>query len=74
MEADTARMVKVTTGIQDNEYIQVLSGLQVDQLVITGPYTVVSRKLKNGLRVERKNKDDPDKNKKEDKPKDQEFD
>jgi HlyD family secretion protein len=53
-EADTARMVKVETGIQDNEYIQVLSGLEVDQEVITGPYSTVSRKLKDGLLLERK--------------------
>jgi HlyD family secretion protein len=53
-EADTARMIKVETGIQDNEYIQVLSGLEVDQEVITGPYSTVSRKLKDGLILEKK--------------------
>lgn len=53
-DADTARMVKVKTGIQDNEYIQVISGLEVDQDVVTGPYSTVSRKLKNGLALERK--------------------
>jgi HlyD family secretion protein len=60
-EADTARMVKVKTGIQDNEYIQVLEGLKVGEEVITGPYSIVSRKLKNGLIVERKKKADKDK-------------
>ncbi len=53
-EADTARMVKVITGIQDNEYIQVLSGLEADQEIVIGPYSTVSRKLKNGLILERK--------------------
>lgn len=53
-EADTARMIKVETGIQDNEYIQVLSGLEVDQEVVTGPYSTVSRKLKDGLILEKK--------------------
>jgi HlyD family secretion protein len=57
-EADTARMIKVATGIQDNEYIQILSGLEVGQEVITGPYSTVSRKLKNGLALERKEKKD----------------
>lgn len=61
-EADTARMVKVTTGIQDNEYIQILSGLQPDQEIVTGPYSVVSRKLKNGMVLERKKKKEEDKN------------
>jgi HlyD family secretion protein len=57
-EADTARMVKVATGIQDNEYIQILSGLKPGEEVITGPYSTVSRKLKNGLALERKEKKD----------------
>jgi HlyD family secretion protein len=57
-EADTARMVNVVTGIQDNEYIQILSGLQPDQEVIIGPYATVSRKLKNGLALEHKKKEE----------------
>jgi HlyD family secretion protein len=67
MEADTARMIKVVTGIQDNEYIQVLEGLQEGQEVITGPYSIVSRKLKNGLRVERKSEEDKKKEKEKEK-------
>ncbi len=64
-EADTARMIKVATGIQDNEYIQILSGLEPGQEVITGPYSTVSRKLKNGLALEKKEKSDgKDKDKK----------
>ena len=66
IEADTARMIKVVTGIQDNEYIQVLEGLEVGQEIIIGPYSTVSRKLKNGLAVEPKKKDEDEKNKKED--------
>ncbi len=60
-EADTARMVKVATGIQDNEYIQIISGLQPGEEVITGPYSTVSRKLKNGLALERKETKDENK-------------
>ena len=58
IDADTAKMVIVETGIQDNEYIQILSGLKEDDEVITGPYSTVSRKLKNGLAVEKKKEDD----------------
>jgi HlyD family secretion protein len=54
MDADTAKMVKVKTGIQDNEYIQILEGLEVGQEVVIGPYSTVARKLKNGLKLERK--------------------
>jgi HlyD family secretion protein len=63
IEADTARMIKVKAGIQDNEYIQVLEGLEVGQEVITGPYSTVARKLKNGLKVERKTEKDKEKEK-----------
>jgi len=63
-EADTARMVKVATGIQDNEFIQILSGLEVGQEIITGPYSTISRKLKNGLALERKEEKDEEKEKK----------
>lgn len=43
--------VKVTTGIQDLNYIQVQSGLKVGQTVVTGPYDVVSKTLKSGSDV-----------------------
>jgi HlyD family secretion protein len=65
-EADTTRMVKVKTGIQDNEYIQVLEGLEAGQEVITGPYSTVSRKLKNGLHVTKKKKAEDNATKKKD--------
>jgi HlyD family secretion protein len=60
MEADTARMTEVKTGIQDNEFIQIISGIKEGEEVITGPYSTVSRKLKNGMAVTRKeSKDKP---------------
>jgi HlyD family secretion protein len=75
MEADTARMIKVKTGIQDNEYIQILEGLQDGQEVIIGPYSTVARKLKNGLKLERKSNEDKNKEKAKEKEKaDEEID
>jgi len=50
------RMVK--TGIQDNKNIQVLSGLKQGDEVITGPYSAVSKKLKNKARVQKVDKDE----------------
>jgi len=67
MEADTARMIKVKTGIQDNEYIQILEGLSADQEVVIGPYSTVARKLENGLKIERKSENDKGKDKSKDK-------
>ncbi|KAA3630636.1 MAG: biotin/lipoyl-binding protein [Bacteroidetes bacterium] len=52
-EADTVKRVEVTTGIQDDDYIQVLTGLKGEEEVVTGPYTAISRKLKEGDSVEK---------------------
>ena len=63
MEADTVRMVNVTTGIQDDEYILVTSGLEKGEVIITGPYSAISKKLDQGdaVRVkEEKEKNDDD--------------
>lgn len=42
-----AVMQEVKTGIQDITYIQVLSGLEEGQEVITAPYRAISKRLKN---------------------------
>ncbi len=42
-----ALMQEVKTGVQDNTYIQVKSGLEEGQEVITGPYRAISKRLKN---------------------------
>ncbi len=47
-DGDVARLREVETGIQDNTYIQILSGLELDEQVITGPYRAVSKTLGNG--------------------------
>ncbi|MBN3034554.1 MAG: efflux RND transporter periplasmic adaptor subunit [Bacteroidales bacterium] len=43
-----ANRVEVTTGIQDNMYIEITEGLSEGDEVITGPYRVVSKTLKDG--------------------------
>ena len=50
-KADTVRQVKVKTGIQDINYIELLDGLKVGDEVITAPYSVVSKTLKTGNKV-----------------------
>jgi len=42
-----AFMQEVETGVQDNTYIEIESGLEVDDEVITGPYRAISKRLKN---------------------------
>jgi HlyD family secretion protein len=61
--SDTVRMVNVTTGIQDDEYIQILSGVEVDEEIVTGPYSAVSKKLKDGKNVRIKEEKEKDKDK-----------
>lgn len=46
-----ATLQKVKTGIQDNTYIEIISGLQEGYEVISGPYNAVSKLLKDGSEV-----------------------
>lgn len=45
------KKVKVKTGIQDLNYIELVEGLQAGDEVITGPYSIVSKTLKDGTLV-----------------------
>ncbi len=60
--ADTAKMVQVTSGIQDDNFIEILTGLTTVDEVITGPYATVSRKLKSGMKLQKETKKDIKKN------------
>ena len=46
-----AEMIEVTTGISDFENIEVLSGLNENDKVISGPYIAISQKLKEDSKV-----------------------
>lgn len=51
-EGDQAKLRVVKTGIQDESNIEILSGLKEGETVITGPYTTVTKLLKQGDKVE----------------------
>lgn len=53
LQADktTVKRVKVRTDIQDITYIEILSGLKEGDEVVTGPYSLVSKTLKNDDKV-----------------------
>lgn len=53
----TANLQVVKTGIQNDELIEIKKGLKEGQEIITGPYSVVSKKLVNGEEVRRKDSD-----------------
>jgi HlyD family secretion protein len=45
-------MVRVETGIADDNYLQILSGVKPGDLVISGPYTAIGKDLKDGSKIE----------------------
>lgn len=47
----TVKMVAVKTGVQDDAWIQITSGLSAGDQVISAPYTAISRLLENGKKV-----------------------
>ena len=53
-----AKMVFVKTGVQDNDYIEILSGIKVGDEIISGPYGAVSKLLKNGSSIKVVTKDE----------------
>jgi HlyD family secretion protein len=44
---NAANFIKVETGIQNDEFIQIISGLELGQDIIIGPYSAVSRLLED---------------------------
>jgi len=47
-----AIMTRVETGIQDNSFIEIISGIGPDDEVVIAPYSAISKQLKNELPVE----------------------
>jgi HlyD family secretion protein len=56
-EKGLATMKEVKAGIQDDNYIEILSGISDSAEVITAPYSAISKKLKNKMSVEKVDKD-----------------
>jgi HlyD family secretion protein len=48
-----AKMVKVKTGIQDNDYIEIKTGIKEGDEIISAPYGAISKQLKNGTAVKK---------------------
>ena len=61
----TAKKVAVKTGISDYDNIEIINGLKEDQEVVSGPFIVVSKRLKGGETIKASgngNKPGPGKN------------
>ena len=52
-----AKLKVIKSGIQDDSNIEIISGLKDGDEIITGPYTMVSKTLKSGDKIEVKGKD-----------------
>lgn len=62
-ENGKAKMVEVKTGISDYDNIEIISGLTTSSEVVTGPFLVVSKRLKDGDEIVLMKKKDDDKDK-----------
>jgi len=56
-KGDSAKMVDVKTGIQDNNFIEIKEGLTGNEDVISAPFSAISRKLKDGKLIKKVQKD-----------------
>ena len=48
---DSVRQQKVETGIADTTFIEIKNGIKIGDEVVSGSYTAISRKLKDGAKV-----------------------
>lgn len=60
----TVKMVNVETGIADTTHMEIKSGLKPDEEIVTGPFSVVTRVLKDGDKVRVEAPKKPDEKKK----------
>jgi HlyD family secretion protein len=52
LTGETVTPMLIKTGIQDDQYIEIVEGLEGDEEVVTGPYSTLHRLLKKGDKVE----------------------
>jgi len=50
-KGDTIQMIEVKTGIQDDSYIEIITGLKKGAKVVSAPYSLIFKKLKQGDKV-----------------------
>jgi HlyD family secretion protein len=51
VSADSVKLQPVVTGIQDNKFIEIVTGVTIDDQIVIAPYSAISRKLKSGSKV-----------------------
>lgn len=58
VEGDRVKKRVVRTGISDRGYIEILDGIRVGEVVVSGPYSAISRTLRDGMRITVKQRSD----------------
>lgn len=58
MDKGVVKQLEVKTGIQDNDYIEITSGIKKGEVIICGPYSAVSKTLKEKSKVKVVKKED----------------
>lgn len=53
---DTIKETTILTGLQDDDYIQILEGLTEGEKIVSGPYNTISTMLKQGDKVKEEEK------------------
>lgn len=49
--ADSVNLREVTTGLQNDEYIEIKTGLQAGEQVVMAPYDAIAKNLKDGSKI-----------------------
>ncbi len=57
-EDNTVEIKIVKTGIQDNQYIEITEGVDITDELVVAPYSAISKKLKDKIKVEKLKKED----------------
>jgi HlyD family secretion protein len=55
-KAGKVKQTLVTTGIQDDSYIQIFSGLKPGDEVVSAPFSAITKDLKDGMAVQKVDK------------------
>ena len=53
-DSNKVKLTDVITGLDDAEYIQIKQGLKEVEKIVSGPYDILTKKLKDGSKVKPK--------------------
>lgn len=62
VDGNTVKEMPVDLGISDDDYIEIKDGIDAEKQVVTGPYTILTKRLEDGMevKVKEEKKDDED--------------